>query len=84
MTIVVATTDDGGADHRHGDAEENCDLAGAVDARRLEDVGRDALERGREDDHAEAGPHPDVDGDEQEIVAGAVDEPRLGLARRTR
>src|SRR5579871_1423221 len=58
----------GGANHRHGDAKENGEFARAVNARSLQNLSWNALERRRKDDHAETRPHPDVGDHEQDIV----------------
>ena len=49
-------------------AEEDLPLVGAVKPRGLEDLDWDALDRGRQDDHREAGLQPDEDDDQQERV----------------
>ena len=40
----------------------------SVHPRSFEDLGRDALEAGRKDDHGEPGPHPDAHEDEREVI----------------
>ncbi len=55
-------------------------LVGAVDPGRLEQLGADALEAGRQDDHREAGQQPDADDDQEDVVPGLGDQPRDRVA----
>ena len=64
MTSVVATTTIVGESIGMMIAPEDLPLVRAVDAGRLQDLGGDALEAGRQHDHREAGPHPDPDEDQ--------------------
>jgi len=79
MIIVVATTAIVGDSRGQRDPPEDLELRGAVDARGLENLGADALQRGRQDDHREAGPDPGADDDQPDRVARSVDEEGRGL-----
>ena len=59
MAMVVDDRDERAPDHRHDHAEEDLALVGAVESRRLVDLGGDALDGGRQDHHREAGLQPD-------------------------
>ena len=75
--------DEDDAEHRrqqrHGHAAEDLPLAGAVGARGLERVARDRGQAGRDHDHREAGPDPDVGDDDR-----GRDQLRAEPARRRR
>ena len=85
MMIVVATTAIVGSSSGKHDPPEHLELVGAVDAGRLEQLGADALEPGRQDDHGEAGQQPDPDDDEERscsTVASMQPRDRIAAGRR--
>ena len=78
--------DDRTPDGRHDDAEEDPGLASAVAAGGLDDLARDAFDRGRQDHHREPGLEPDHDQDHQERVDPRCLEPQASgrCQRRSR
>ena len=76
MNIVTRTTRDHRCEQRHGDAPERLPLGRAVGPRGLEYVARHRREPGRDHDHREAGPDPDV-GDQERRDDEARPEPRV-------
>ena len=84
ISIVMKTTRQHRREQRHRDAPEDLPLGRAVRAGRLERVARDRGEPGRDHDHREAGPDPDVgehDRGRDQLLAQPRRRP--GTARRT-
>src|SRR5271165_6674620 len=66
-------------DHGYNDTEKDCELAGSIGARGLQDICWYSFERGGENHHTEAGPHPDIDGNQGQVIAWRINQPALGL-----
>ena len=75
-TSVTATTEIGRLTIGTMIRQKICVSRGAVDARRLEHLGRDALDRRRQDDGGEPDRAPDADGDERPVDRAGVAEQR--------
>ena len=85
MMSVVATTVIVDLKEGKDDPKEDLTLARAVDAGRLDQGYRDALEPGREDHHGETHPHPDSHDDERPVVLlVSVQQPCLWFEARGR
>jgi len=68
----------GQAHHRQHDPEEDLPFARAFDAGRLDDLGRNALDCGRQDDRREADGAPDAHRDERAVDEVLIAQPRDG------
>ena len=71
---------DGIADDRDDDLEEDLDFICAVNAGSFEQFGGNALDRGGQDDHAVTGLQPDHDDDKEDVVPERDLQPGLRLS----
>src|SRR5947208_2384634 len=66
---------DGGAEGGEDEPSEDLPFGGTIHPRRFQQLGRDALQRRREDDQAKTRPHPHAHRDERKVVGEQVHQP---------